>query len=83
MITMTPRAHEVVRQVTSHPRVGRRSGLRIATQRQQAETLGVRTVSGPRPGDRVVERDGARIYLDEADMSSTPSWRTPVGCSSW
>ena len=66
MITMTPRAHEVVRQVTSHPRVGRRSGLRIATQRQQAETLGVRTVSGPRPGDRVVERDGARIYLDEA-----------------
>lgn len=65
MIAMTPRAHDVVRQVTAHPRIGPRSGLRIAADDPRAETLGVRTVAGPEPGDRVVERDGARIFLDE------------------
>ena len=65
MIRMTRRAHEVVRQVTSHPRVGRRSGLRIASQDPQADALDVRTVAAPDPDDRVVESDGARVYLDE------------------
>lgn len=64
MVTMTPRAHDVVRQVTDHPRVGPRSGLRIAADDPRAETLAVRTVAGPQPGDRVIERDGARIFLD-------------------
>ncbi|MBL0749042.1 hypothetical protein [Nocardioides baculatus] len=65
MITMTPRAHRVVRQVTAHPRVGRRSGLRIAAPEPHAETLDVRTVAAPEPGDRIVEDDGARLYLDD------------------
>ena len=64
MISMTDRARRVVRQVTSHPRVGRRSGLRIAAQGEQTSTLGVDTVAGPEPGDRVVEDDGTRVYLD-------------------
>ena len=66
MITMTPRAHRVVRQVTSHPRVGRRSGLRIAARGPHTRALGVGTVAAPEPGDSVVESDGARIYLDSA-----------------
>ena len=65
MITMTRRAHEVVRQITSHPRVGRRSGLRIASRAPQTDALGVHTVAEPQPGDRIVESDGARVYLDE------------------
>jgi iron-sulfur cluster assembly protein len=65
MITMTRRAHDVVRQVTSHPRVGRRSGLRIASRDPQTDALGVRTVAEPQPGDRMVESNGARVYLDE------------------
>ena len=64
MITMTPRAHRVVRQVTSHPRVGQHSGLRIAARGPHTETLGVNAVAEPEPGDRVIEDDGARIYLD-------------------
>ncbi len=65
MITMTSRAHAVVRQVTSHPLVGRLSGLRIASRGRDADTLDVSTVAKPHPGDRVVETDGARLYLDE------------------
>lgn len=65
MITMTPRAHRVVRQVTAHPRIGRESGLRIAaTHDPGSDTLAVGTAAGPEPGDRVVESDGARVYLD-------------------
>lgn len=65
MITLTSEAHQVVRQVTSHPRVGPHSGLRIASGEHDTDTLSVRTVSAPHPGDRVVENDGARVYLDE------------------
>lgn len=65
MITMTRRAREVVRQITSHPRVGRRSGLRIASRDPQTDALDVRAVAEPHPGDRIVDGDGARVYLDE------------------
>jgi Fe-S cluster assembly iron-binding protein IscA len=65
MVTMTSKAHRVVRQVTSHPRVGRLSGLRIAAWGHDTSTLNVQTVPGPHPGDRVLENDGARVYLDE------------------
>lgn len=65
MITMTSKAHEVVRQVTSHPRVGPHSGLRIAAQDDKTATLSVRTVAHPHPADRVFESDGARVYLDD------------------
>ncbi len=64
MISMTSRAHRVVRRVTAHKKAGRRSGLRIAARARRSQTLGVGTVSQPEPGDRVVERDGARLYLD-------------------
>ena len=64
MISMTSRARRVVRQVTSHPRVGRHSGLRIASRGADTAALGVGTVAGPEPGDRVIEDDGTRVYLD-------------------
>ncbi|MFZ2012718.1 MAG: Fe-S cluster assembly protein HesB [Nocardioides sp.] len=63
MLTMTPKALSVVRSVTAHPRLGANSGLRIASRRATSQPLQVGAVSGPRPGDRVVERDGARIFL--------------------
>jgi iron-sulfur cluster assembly protein len=64
VFTMTPKAQDIVRWVTSHPRVGKRSGLRIASQGPGTDVLGVRTVAGPKHGDEVVERDGARVFLD-------------------
>ena len=64
MFSMTPTAHAVVRQVTAHPRIGRHSGLRIADRGSSEEPLAVGTATEPRPGDEVIERDGARIFLD-------------------
>ncbi len=60
MFTMTPRALTVVRTVTGHPRLTPHSGLRIAGD---TTPLQVRAVDGPRPGDEVVERDGARVFV--------------------
>ncbi len=65
MFTMTTKAREVVRRVTSHPRISATSGLRIASQGAGADALGVTTAAGPERGDEVVERDGARVFLDE------------------
>lgn len=65
MFTMTTKAREVVRRVTSHPRISATSGLRISSQRADESALGVTTAAGPERGDEVVERDGARVFLDE------------------
>lgn len=65
MLTMTPTALAVARKVTGHPRLGEDSGLRIAGTGEVAP-LQVRAVTGPRSGDEVVERDGARIFLGPA-----------------
>ncbi|WP_224278660.1 Fe-S cluster assembly protein HesB [Nocardioides lacusdianchii] len=65
MFTMTTKAREVVRRVTSHPRVSATSGLRISSQGADESALGVATAAGPERGDQVVERDGARVFLDE------------------
>ena len=65
MFTMTQKARAVVQQVTGHPRLGEESGLRIASQDEQTDALGVGMAAGPRRGDEVVEHDGARVYLDE------------------
>lgn len=66
MLKMTPKALAVVRKVTDHPRLGRNSGLRIARGNASVAPLQVGAVTGPRPGDEVVERDGARIFLGPA-----------------
>lgn len=39
------------------------SGLRVARQGRQGAPLEVWVVEGPHPGDSVLERDGARLYL--------------------
>ena len=65
MFSMTPKAREVVRRVTAHPRIGARSGLRIASQGADEQALGVSPAAQPADGDEVVEGDGARVFLDE------------------
>lgn len=62
MLTLTPQALTVVRQITAHPALSPSSGLRIA-RRPGRSALQVRTVEEPHPGDEVVEERGARLYL--------------------
>jgi iron-sulfur cluster assembly protein len=63
VLTMTPQALSVVRQVTGHPRLGEDSGLRIGDVESGSDSLRVRAVASPQPGDDVVEGDGGRLFL--------------------
>lgn len=47
MFTMTQKARAVVQQVTGHPRLGEESGLRIASQDEQTDALGVGMAAAP------------------------------------
>ena len=64
MLSITPQALSVMKRVTGHPSLEPTSGLRIACLDEPSDPLQVRAVQGPRPGDRVLERNGARLYLE-------------------
>jgi Fe-S cluster assembly iron-binding protein IscA len=64
VLTITPEALAVIRRVTDHPTLEPTSGVRIARRDDGSSELEVRAVHGPQPGDSVVERPGARLYLD-------------------
>jgi Fe-S cluster assembly iron-binding protein IscA len=63
MLTISPKALAVIRRVTAHPRLQVTSGLRIGRRHSSRTPLEVRAVPRPRPGDRVVEHEGARLFL--------------------
>ncbi len=63
MLTISSRAMAVIRRVTDHQLLDRRSGVRIARASSRSKTLEVHAVNEPAPGDAVVERDGARLYI--------------------
>lgn len=63
MVTITSQALSVIRRVTGHPRLEPTSGLRVARTEPADEPLQVGAVNGPQPGDEVIERDGARLFL--------------------
>lgn len=53
-----------MQRVTGHPALEPTSGVRIACLDEPSEPLQVRAVQGPLPGDRVLERSGARLFLE-------------------
>lgn len=63
MLTITDRALKVLRTVTGHPRLAESSGLRIARRSPSSESLQVKPVQGPEPGDVVIERSKGRLFL--------------------
>ena len=63
MMTITAHALAVIQRVTAHPTMEPTSGLRIARRDRSPAPLGVTAVQRPEPGDSVLERDGARLYL--------------------
>ena len=63
MVTITTNALTVIRRVTGHPTMEAGSGVRIARRDAPGEPLEVRAVHQPRPGDHVVETEGARLIL--------------------
>lgn len=64
MLTISGRALNVIRRVSTNSKLQPAAGLRLAARGEPAAPLAVRAVDGPGPGDRVVERGGGRLYLD-------------------
>jgi iron-sulfur cluster assembly protein len=64
MLTMTDNAVLVIRDLANQQDVAQDGGVRIAAD-TEAGSLTVELVSEPEQGDRVVDNQGARIFLDE------------------
>lgn len=70
MLTLTDTAAQVIRDLSSQVTDSADTGVRISTQADGTGSLLLSVVDGPESNDRVVEADGARIFLDPtaADM---------------
>ncbi|MBZ5740646.1 hypothetical protein [Nocardioides mangrovi] len=64
MLTITARAMTVIRRVSEHPSLEATAGVRVSARPEADAPTEVRAVHHPEPGDRVVDRSGARLYLD-------------------
>ena len=62
MLTLTENAATEIRNLVAHPDVPDEGGVRIASNSEGALTLAV--AAGPADGDKVVEDDGARVFLE-------------------
>jgi len=63
VLTVTPNAVAVIEKITSEPEVPEGAGLRIATQ---PEGYRLAVMPAPQQDDRVLEEEGARLFLDPA-----------------
>ncbi|MGH3508640.1 MAG: Fe-S cluster assembly protein HesB [Nocardioidaceae bacterium] len=66
MLTLTENASAIVTQITSQAGLGDTAGLRISANEAPEPTLELTAAPQAEPGDQVVERSGATVYLDES-----------------
>jgi iron-sulfur cluster assembly protein len=64
MLDLTENATSVIRSIAERPELPDDAGLRVAAGGEDTDRLTVAAVDGPEEGDRVVEKEGARVYLD-------------------
>ncbi|CAM5784077.1 adhesin [Cellulomonas persica] len=77
MLTLTDNARTAVEALTEQSGLPAESGgLRIAQQDTGAFDLAL--VTGPAPGDDVVEAGGARVYVDERTSATLASQQLDV-----
>jgi iron-sulfur cluster assembly protein len=71
VLTLTERAAETIRSLTSQPGIPADTGLRMSVQDSTAGTLAL-SLESPQPGDAVIEDSGARVFVqqDAADIVS-------------
>lgn len=69
MLTLTDKAAETIRTLTSQPGIPADTGLRMSVQDSDASTLTL-SLEGPQPDDAVIEEAGARVFVqpDAADI---------------
>ncbi|MBB4919859.1 iron-sulfur cluster biosynthesis family protein [Streptosporangium saharense] len=66
MLTLTDTAAQVIRDLSSQVAESEDTGVRISSQPDGTGSLTLSVVNGPETDDKVVETDGARIFLDQA-----------------
>jgi len=64
VLTLTDRAAETIRILTSQPGVPADTGLRMSLQDGEAGTLAL-SLTGPQPDDTVIEDAGARVFVQQ------------------
>ncbi|MFI6518714.1 Fe-S cluster assembly protein HesB [Spirillospora sp. NPDC050679] len=64
MLTLTSDAVQVIRTVTTNPELPPETGLRIESGVNGSDALRLSVAPAPEAGDRVVEEEGARVYLE-------------------
>ncbi|GAA4232315.1 Fe-S cluster assembly iron-binding protein IscA [Streptosporangium album] len=70
MLTLTDTAAQVIRDLSSQVADSTDTGVRISSQADGTGSLLLSVVDGPEATDKVVETEGAKIFLDAtaADM---------------
>ncbi len=64
MLTISQQAHDVVRRIPDQPGLTGSAGLRIAATAADRSSLRVLAAAKPRHGDRILDYEGARVFLD-------------------
>jgi Fe-S cluster assembly iron-binding protein IscA len=64
VLTLTPNAQTLVRDITAQPEVPDGGGLRIAPAPAAPGQLQVSVTTGPEPGDEVIDNEGARVFVE-------------------
>ena len=68
MLTLTDRAAETIRVLTSQPGIPDDTGLRMSLQGSDGGSLTL-SLEGPQPGDTVIEDAGAKVFVQQ-DVAS-------------
>ncbi len=64
MLTLTENASTLIKTLADQTAVAENAGLRISAGQDSAQ-LSVDLTPAPEPNDRIVESDGARVFLEE------------------
>jgi iron-sulfur cluster assembly protein len=62
LLTLTDRAAETIRTLTSQPGIPADTGLRMSLQDSEAGTLAL-SLEGPHPDDVEIEDSGAKVFV--------------------
>ncbi|GAB3445000.1 hypothetical protein GCM10027517_25410 [Phycicoccus ginsengisoli] len=65
MLTLTENASTIVKTIVEQNLPTDEAGLRFSQEADNSGALTVTTAEAAAPGDEVVERDGAKVFLDE------------------
>jgi iron-sulfur cluster assembly protein len=65
MLDMTENATSVIRSIADRPELPDDAGLRVTSGGEASGQLAVAPSGAPEQGDVIVEKDGARVFLDE------------------